>query len=115
MTDPMSGFFALRREVWERAAPLDPVGYKIGLELFVKGRCRACGEVPIQFGERRAGVTKFGPREISRYLRHLYRLYRWRFPVATTLVVVGGLAVLAGLVYLAWAQAWARGEGSVPK
>lgn len=110
MSDPMSGFFALRREVWERAAPLDPVGYKIGLELFVKGRCRACGEVPIQFGERHAGATKFGPREVARYLRHLGRLYRWRFPVATIVAGIGGLAVVAGLVYLAWAFWWQGGK-----
>lgn len=115
MTDPMSGFFALRREVWERAALPDPVGYKIGLELFVKGRCRTCGEVPIRFGERLAGTTKFGLREITRYLRHLWRLYCWRFPFATTVGMIGGLFVLVGLIYLGWAKWSAGGEGSVPK
>ena len=39
LSDPMSGFFALRRSTFDRAEKLDPIGYKIGLELFVKCRC----------------------------------------------------------------------------
>jgi dolichol-phosphate mannosyltransferase len=44
----MSGFFAIRRTVYERAAPLNPVGYKIALELLVKCNCSMIREVPIR-------------------------------------------------------------------
>ena len=76
--DPMSGFFALHRETWRRAAKLDPIGYKIGLELIVKARCRRCVEVPIVFGDRAGGESKLNFAEQLRYLRHLLRLYRFR-------------------------------------
>lgn len=78
MTDPMSGFFALSRATLATAAPLDPVGYKIGLELAVK--CVGCrvGEVPIHFADRAHGESKLGFREQVRYLRHLARLYAFR-------------------------------------
>ncbi|MDP7574381.1 MAG: polyprenol monophosphomannose synthase, partial [Phycisphaerales bacterium] len=50
--DPMSGFLGFRRETWASAVDLDPVGYKIGLELIVKCRCRHVTEVPIHFSTR---------------------------------------------------------------
>ncbi len=37
--DPMSGFFALRRETFARGEAFNPVGYKIGLEIMVKCGC----------------------------------------------------------------------------
>ena len=86
--DSMSGFFALQRDTWKRAARLDPIGYKIGLELMVKARCRRCVEVPIVFGDRAGGESKLTLGEQLRYLRHLMRLYRFRLftrgrPMAT--------------------------------
>ncbi|MHC4610440.1 MAG: polyprenol monophosphomannose synthase [Planctomycetota bacterium] len=83
--DPMSGFFALHRDTWRRAAgrggaaALDPIGYKIGLELIVKARCRRCIEIPIVFADRAAGQSKLTFAEQLRYLRHLLRLYSFRF------------------------------------
>jgi dolichol-phosphate mannosyltransferase len=76
--DPMSGFFCLARASLERAAPLNPVGYKIALELIVKTRSRRCLEVPISFADRAAGTSKLTAREQLRYLRHLARLYWFR-------------------------------------
>jgi dolichol-phosphate mannosyltransferase len=76
--DPMAGFFALPRQLFESAAPLDPIGYKIGLELLVKCRCRHVVEVPIHFRNRLHGQSKLSLREQVNYLRHLLRLYRFR-------------------------------------
>lgn len=76
--DPMSGFLAFRRALVDAAAPLDPIGFKIGLELIVKCRPRSVREVPIQFIDRRHGESKLDLREQGRYLRHLARLYRHR-------------------------------------
>src|SRR5947209_15090856 len=47
--DPLAGFFALGRGTFEGAAPLDPVGFKVGLELLLKCGCRKVKEVPIHF------------------------------------------------------------------
>jgi len=75
--DATSGYFALRREVLEGAS-LDPIGFKIGLEVMAKGRYRRFVEVPYIFQDRRHGKSKFGPREVGNYLRQLGRLLRAR-------------------------------------
>ena len=75
--DPMSGFFVVRRSLLERAR-LDPVGYKIGLEILVRCRPRPVAEIPYRFQPRIAGESKLDQGEIGRYLRHLVRLYRAR-------------------------------------
>ncbi|MCH8148544.1 MAG: polyprenol monophosphomannose synthase [Planctomycetes bacterium] len=94
LSDPMSGFFALRRETLRQAAPLDPIGYKIALELYVKGRCRRPAEVPIRFAARAAGTTKLTFGEQVRYLRHLWRLYRFRFPHASHVIWMAPAAMI---------------------
>jgi dolichol-phosphate mannosyltransferase len=76
--DPMAGFFALPRELFERAGPLDPIGYKIALELLVKCPHRKVAEVPIHFSNRVRGSSKLNIREQLRYLRHVARLCRYR-------------------------------------
>lgn len=75
--DPVSGFFFLRRRVIE-GANLRPIGYKILLEILVKGRYNRAVEVPYTFRSRGAGKSKMGFREGLRYLRHLARLYKWK-------------------------------------
>ncbi len=72
--DPMSGFFAFRRALLARAAPLNPVGYKIGLELMVKCGVRDVVEIPIHFSDRKYGRSKLSLREHVAYVRHLWRL-----------------------------------------
>jgi len=99
LTDPMSGFFAMHRRTWERSATLDPIGYKIALELYIKGGCSKPAEVPITFGTRQAGESKLSLKEQIKYLQHLFRLYRFRYPVGAGLcafvfVVVVGAMIL---------------------
>ncbi len=77
--DPMSGFFAFRRETFEQADPLNPIGYKIGLEMLVKGRCQKVAEVPIHFSQRQHGESKLSLKEQLRYLQHLRRLFVHKF------------------------------------
>ena len=76
--DPMSGFFAVRRDVLSRGT-LTPTGFKIALEILVKCRPSPVVEVPFQFAARLAGESKLGPNVITSYGQHLLRLYRWRF------------------------------------
>lgn len=78
--DPMSGFIALTKEQFGRARDLNPVGYKIGLELLVKCGCRHVAEVPIHFSNRAAGESKLTLKEQLRYIKHLRRLFVFRYP-----------------------------------
>ena len=78
--DPMAGFIALRRAAFDAAADqLDPIGYKIGLELIVKCGCRNVVEVPIDFSDRLKGESKLTLKEQVNYLRHVKRLFDYRF------------------------------------
>jgi dolichol-phosphate mannosyltransferase len=85
----MSGFFALRRATFLAARDLDPLGYKIALELIVKCGAVRVHEVPIRFGPRLHGRSKLGLRERVDYLRHLKRLVDYRY---------GGVLPLLGAV-----------------
>lgn len=80
ISDPMSGFFAFRRSAMPESYRLSPIGYKIGLELLVKGEFKKPGEVAIHFIDRQFGESKLSWQEQIKYLRHLRRLYQFRFP-----------------------------------
>lgn len=99
LSDPMSGFFAIRRTAVDRAAAedegLQPLGYKILLELAVRCRPRGIAEVPYAFGERHAGASKSTAKEGLRFLRHVITL-RTADPRARA--VVFGLIGLSGFV-----------------
>lgn len=57
VTDPLSGCFAMRREVIEKAT-LKPRGFKVLLEVLGQGRFRTVREVPYEFSARTAGESK---------------------------------------------------------
>ena len=77
--DPMAGFFAIKKEVFRRAHDIQPLGYKIGLELIVRCHCRHIAEVPIAFKDRALGESKLTVGQQLLYLRHLARLYTAKF------------------------------------
>jgi dolichol-phosphate mannosyltransferase len=79
VTDPMSGFFALPRAEFLRATKLTPLGYKMALEFLVKLDPKRLTEIPIHFAKRRAGKSKLSLGVQLQYLRHLLRLYLYRF------------------------------------
>jgi dolichol-phosphate mannosyltransferase len=96
--DPMSGFFAIHRQTLSRADHLNPVGYKIGLELLVRCDCKDVREVPIHFAERTAGQSKLSLAQQLRYLQHLRRLMSWKYPqlgwiTAAMVVILAALIV----------------------
>ncbi|GAA2398876.1 glycosyltransferase [Streptomyces coeruleofuscus] len=94
ISDPMSGFFAIRRSA-VTAEVLQPLGYKILLELAVRSRPRTVTEVPFVFQDRFAGESKSTAQEGLRFLRHLAGL-RAASPVAR--MVGFGLIGLTGFV-----------------
>jgi dolichol-phosphate mannosyltransferase len=95
VTDPMSGFFLVRRSVLNLAA-LKPQGFKILLEVLVRARALRAAEVPFEFGIRHSGESKASAIEGARYLSQLWNL-RFRDLGARFgkfgLVGVSGLAV----------------------
>ena len=61
LSDPMSGFFMMRRDRFDEVAPcLSPVGFKILLDIAATGSGKLrIAEQPYSFGERFAGESKF--------------------------------------------------------
>lgn len=108
--DPMAGFFALSRQSFLRARNiLNPVGYKIGLELLVKCRCRNVIEVPIDFADRTLGTSKLSLREQFNYLNHLKRLsdFKYRnYAYFIQFAVIGITGVFVNLLMLSFLMNW---------
>ncbi|MGD0476205.1 MAG: polyprenol monophosphomannose synthase [Candidatus Velthaea sp.] len=75
--DITSGYFLVRRKSIE-GVELDPIGFKIGLEVIAKARYTRAIEVPYVFTDRVAGTSKLNKNEIGNYLRQLVRIYRGR-------------------------------------
>jgi putative flippase GtrA len=94
VTDPMSGFFMVRREALDLDA-LQPKGFKILLEILVRTPKLRVAEVPFVFGERHAGDSKASAREGINYLRQLWAL---RLSAFTMRVGRFGLVGLTGLL-----------------
>jgi dolichol-phosphate mannosyltransferase len=94
LNDPMSGFFAFRRELLSRSDPLQAIGYKIGLEVLVKSKVTKAAEVPIHFAQRQKGESKLSFKEQIRYIRHLGRLFDYKYPrTAATARVLAASAI----------------------
>ncbi|MBO1069860.1 MAG: polyprenol monophosphomannose synthase [Dolichospermum sp. DEX189] len=76
VSDPMSGYFLVRREAIAQQS-MNPLGYKILIE--VLGRCQInrITEVGYVFQERQEGSSKVTWRQYLEYLMHLVRLHFW--------------------------------------
>jgi len=74
--DPLSGFFVVRRECIE-GLTLQPEGFKILLEILVKGRIRKAVEVPFRFGNRHSGKSKADVKVALQYFSLLGKLSRY--------------------------------------
>jgi cellulose synthase/poly-beta-1,6-N-acetylglucosamine synthase-like glycosyltransferase len=102
VTDPMTGFFALRLESVDLDG-LRPRGFKILLEILVRHPWLARGEVPLRFGQRHSGDSKGDASQGIAYLRQLPRLRlaaylasrRLRWAAAAVVVALAGLALAA--------------------
>jgi dolichol-phosphate mannosyltransferase len=73
--DPMSGFFIVRRKAIE-GIRFETRGFKLLLEILVRGRIRSAREVPYHFGLRRAGKSKASAAVAFYYLQLLGKLSR---------------------------------------
>jgi dolichol-phosphate mannosyltransferase len=103
IADPLSGFFAFNRKAIEKV-DLNPIGYKILLEILAIGNYNKVTEIPYAFSEREKGETKYNFKEISNYLKHVFNL-AWRTGEVKRLfkfILVGttGIVVNEGLLYV---------------
>lgn len=80
VSDPMSGFFLVRRSCI-REITLQRQGFKILLEILVRGNISSAREVPFTFGHRQAGSSKASLTVGLDYLRLLARLWKERKPI----------------------------------
>ena len=101
--DPMSGMFLMRARVLE-GIDLNPLGYKILLEVLGRGHWRGLAEVPYGFERRGLGHSKLGWRQSAEYLAHLLRLARATGQLRTWLryatVGLSGALLDVGIFYL---------------
>jgi dolichol-phosphate mannosyltransferase len=103
LSDPMSGYFMLRREALG-GVELDPLGYKILIEVVARARMKWIAEVGYVFRERTAGESKVG---VSLYVQYLGHLLKLRVATLRTsaffkfcAVGASGLLIDMGLLYL---------------
>ncbi len=98
--DPMSGFFAVRRERLLMAG-VRAGGFKIGLEVLARsGEMLRVTEVPIEFRNRTRGISKMGWSVTIAYLRGLLSLGGGEVSpgTATRFGLVGVLGMLVDLL-----------------
>jgi dolichol-phosphate mannosyltransferase len=75
VTDPMSGFFVIRRHCID-GLTFQTSGFKLLLEVLVRGHIRKIREIPYHFGVRHAGRSKANATVAFQYLHLLGRLSR---------------------------------------
>ena len=78
--DPMSGFFAFKRNIL-KGLNIDAIGYKILLEILVKTKDVTIKEIPYTFQDREFGSSKLSIKTIFDYYRSVWKLYRYGKPL----------------------------------
>lgn len=103
LNDPMSGYFGVRRDVFERILPeINPKGFKILLELIHRAGSRKIKEVGYTFKPRLHGQSKLSTSVVLDFLFGIFSLKFGRYiPVSfVKFSLVGGLGVVINLVML---------------
>lgn len=99
-TDPMSGFFCTTKKVLERSNSINPVGFKINLEIMARCGVTASQllDVPITFRERVAGESKLTMKQNVEYVKQLldlyWHLFKFRIVILCILTVIALHAAL---------------------
>ncbi|HEX3032680.1 MAG TPA: glycosyltransferase family 2 protein [Bacillota bacterium] len=104
-SDPMGGFFMCRRHVIQ-GVQLTPIGWKILLEILVKGHYQLPVEIPYQFQAREMNMSKMSIHQQLLFVQHLMRLVSgspedsrfWKFCLVGLSGVVVNFAVYILLV-----------------
>lgn len=97
VTDPLSGFFLVRRDILQDVA-FSPTGFKILLEILVRCQWKMVQEVPYKFAARADGKSKATVGQGFSFLSHMMKLF-WTIPQVGRFWkfgLVGGLVALIG-------------------
>ena len=94
--DPVSGYFAARREALSAWKPIEPRGYKALVEILGTLKLSGVCEEPYVFEGRVSGGSKLSRQEVISYVKTIYKLNKKGF--ITLVVLVTGLAIT--LLYL---------------
>lgn len=108
VSDPMSGYFAISRDAYERTAPaVNPNGFKILLEFIGRNRDLDIGEVGYEFSNRLHGETKLNRSVIRSYLLGVadLRLGRQLNPAFLLYTLVGIVGLVINSVVFALLEA----------
>lgn len=73
ISDCTGGYFGLHKKVIEQVN-LDPIGWKILMEVLIKGNYNQVCEIPYGFVDRHAGDSKMSLKEQWNYLHHIAKL-----------------------------------------
>ncbi|MCC8180201.1 MAG: glycosyltransferase family 2 protein [Planctomycetes bacterium] len=73
VSDPMSGYFMFRRSVID-GVRLNPLGWKVLMEVLVLGKYRTVVELPYHFEKRNAGESKLSFKVTLQYFMHILSL-----------------------------------------
>ncbi len=73
ISDPTSGLFMFRKEVIEHA-DLQPIGWKIMIEVLAMGTYSKLTEIPYKFQERTQGESKLSGKVTMQYLKQIFGL-----------------------------------------
>ena len=98
LSDPMSGFFGIRKDALEHGLKkINPIGYKIALETYVKSGIKSSElkEVSFLFGAREEGVSKLDGKVMIYYLLHLRELYFYKITDPKIMLLLLTLVVIA--------------------
>lgn len=100
ISDPTGGFFAFKKKILSGVI-LNPIGWKILIEILVRGKYTKVKEIPYKFDRRSSGDSKMSFKEQINYLKHIFRLVRCSqedrriFMFAT----VGFLGVIVNMIF----------------
>jgi len=75
-SDPMSGFFAFKRNILD-GIKFDAIGYKMLLEILVKTKGAKVKEIPYTFTDRTRGSSKLDSSTMLDYVKSVWKLYRY--------------------------------------
>lgn len=114
ISDHTGGIFMLRRDVI-KDKKLEPVGWKILMEILVLGNYRVLTEIPYNFDVRNVGRSKFSVKVQVQYLWHLVSLLKRsqsdrRFYL---FCLIGGAGVLIDILVFALLNLSPDAQGSV--
>ena len=104
LSDPMSGFFMLRREVFEHSVrSLSGIGYKILVDIIASSKhAPRLAEIPYDFRTRESGESKLDARSVWDYLMLLIDKFVGHIvPVRfISFCLIGGFGVIVHFVVL---------------